>query len=552
MKRSRRYFLAALATGALWAAAWPAIGRITPLAFLAWVPLLLAEERFANTPRGERPRHFMPFVMLALLVWNLCTTWWLYGVSEDEGVKLFTLIGPNVGNVLVMSVPWALMRRVRVWWGGRAARAALVVLWLAFERFHMNWDLSWPWLTLGNVFAEHTSWVQWYELTGHLGGTVWVWCANLAVLRWVQASAARSTSLRPALIAAAVIALPVTASLVRYTTFREAGEPVEVVVVQPDVDPYTEKFGGLDPMVQLDRMLAQADPVITPHTALVIFPETAMQEDTRLDPEMGMRTWGLWENDLDRSRSVPRIRTFLARHPGTAVLSGMASRYLYARGAKAPVSAVPIRNSDRKYESYNAALLVRPDGSFEPYHKSKLVPGVELMPFEEVVGPLGEWAIDLGGTTGSMGTQKEREVLSTTDGRVKAAPIICYESIYGDHVAAHVRNGATILTVMTNDGWWGATPGYKQHLAYGRLRAVETRRDMARSANTGISAIIDQRGDIVRSTEWWVPATIRATLHARTDLTFFVRYGDLIGRGAQWATLLILLSGVVAWRRRSS
>lgn len=547
--RLRTFLLiASLATGALWVLAWPAIGGLVPLAFIAWVPLLLAEERFAAKAPGERPKHFMPYVFLALAVWNVGTTWWLYCVSEPLGTRLFTFIGPNVGNVLLMSIPWALMRQVRRWWGGRAARWCLVVFWIGFERFHMHWDLSWPWLTLGNVFAEHPAWIQWYELTGTLGGSLWTWLATLAVFGVAVRSSASATPItRRAVTAVLVIVLPLIGSFVRYATFQEAGDPVEVVVVQPNIDPYSEKYGTIDPLEQLDRMLAQAAPLLTPNTALIVLPETALQESSTLayDAHGQLVFQGLWENDLGHSRSVQRIRAFLSEHPGVALITGMSSTMLYPEGATTPHTARPLEGTGRGFDAFNAALLVRPDGSFEPYHKSKLVPGVELMPFERVLGPLGSLALDLGGTTGSLGTQEEREVMRTADGRLRLAPVICYESIYGDHVAAHVRNGATLIALMTNDGWWSDTPGYKQHLAYGRLRAVETRRCIARSANTGISGFIDQRGELHQPSAWWVRATERAGLRACTDLTFFVRHGDLIGILAEGLAALLLLLLVV-------
>jgi apolipoprotein N-acyltransferase len=353
------------------------------------------------------------------------------------------------------------------------------------------------------------------------------------------------------LLVAGFIALPFTASLIRYFTFTEQGTPTEVVVVQPCIDPYNEKF-DTDPLVQLDTMLVQAEALMTPATALVVMPETSLQEQPHLQEDHGRMIFrGLWENDFDGSASVERIRTFLGRHPGAAMITGMSSAFLYPAGAELPVSAHVLENLGRGFDSYNAALLVRPDGSVEPYHKSKLVPGVELLPFEEVIGPLaGTVALDLGGTTGSLGVQAEREVLATPDGRVKVAPIICYESIYGDHVAAHVRNGATLLGIMTNDGWWDDSPAYKQHLAYGRLRAVETRRAIARSANTGVSCFIDQRGDVHEATPWWVPDARRMTLLARSDLTFFVRHGDLIGLGAEWACFFIIVLMMVQRLRR--
>ena len=556
MRQRSFYLRCALLTGVLLALAWPAVGRLTPLIFIAWVPLLWAEERYARSAKEERPRNFMPYVMLALLVWNLATTWWLFCVSESIGTRLFTLIGPNVGNVLVMSVPWLLFRIVRRGLGGSGARWALLVFWVAFERFHMHWDLSWPWLTLGNVFAGHTAWVQWYEITGHLGGTIWIWAANFFVLQVALQAPGKAHRLitTSALWAFLVIAVPLVGSYYRYFTFKEGGDPVGVVLVQPDIDPYTEKFGAVDPLAQLDRMLAQAAPLVDSTTALIVMPETALQEPPTLENLNGRLVFhGLWENDMSNSVSLQRIRAFLHKHPGTSLISGMSAARLFPLGAPHPFSARPLEGMERAFDAYNAALMVRSDGSFEAYNKSKLVPGVELMPFEEVLGPLSDIALDLGGTTGSLGTQEERSVIWSTDKRVGVAPTICYESIYGDHVAAHVRNGANLIVVMTNDGWWGDTPGYKQHLLYGKLRAVETRRDVARCANTGISCTIDQRGDMQHGTDWWVTATVRATVHTRSDLTFYVKHGDYIGKGAYGVSaLLLLLAGGMAVRRRSN
>ena len=551
MRHRPFYLRCALFTGVLLALAWPAVGHLTPLIFIAWVPLLWAEERYAQSDAAARPRNFMPYVMLALLVWNLATTWWLFCVSESIGTRLFTLIGPNIGNVLVMSVPWLAFRIVRRWFGGAWGRWALLVFWLAFERFHMHWDLSWPWLTLGNVFAGHTAWVQWYEVTGHLGGSIWVWAANIAVLDIALKGAGKRHGFvtAPALRAFLVIAVPLAISFIRYASFKESGDPVEVVVVQPNIDPYTEKFGTVDPMAQLDRMLAQAAPVMDSATALVVLPETALQEPPTLANVNGrLVLHGLWENDMGHSLSLHRIQGFLREHPGTSLISGMSAARLYPVGAEHPFSARVMEGMDRAFDAYNAALMVRSDGSFEAYNKSKLVPGVELMPFEEVLGPLGSLALDLGGTTGSLGTQKERSVLWTSDRRVGIAPTICYESIYGDHVAAHVRNGANLIVIMTNDGWWGNTPGHIQHLLYAKLRAVETRRDVARSANTGISCFFDQRGDMHQVTQWWVKAAIRGTVRTRSDLTFYAKHGDYIGKGAYAASVLLLLLSAVLWK----
>ena len=114
---------------------------------------------------------------------------------------------------------------------------------------------------------------------------------------------------------------------------------------------------------------------------------------------------------------------------------------------------------------------------------------------------LSVFVIDLGGSAGGLGSQPERTVFQVAEvPALRVAPVICYESVYGDFVGEYVANGATLIGIITNDGWWSDSPGHSQHLQYATLRAIETRRDVARSANTGISAFINQKGEITQQT----------------------------------------------------
>ena len=107
------------------------------------------------------------------------------------------------------------------------------------------------------------------------------------------------------------------------------------------------------------------------------------------------------------------------------------------------------------------------------------------------------------------------------------------------------------MTVITNDAWWGDTPGYRQHLNYSRLRAIELRRDIARCANTGISALIDREGRSVARTSWWEPALLEGRVHLSEEQTFFVRYGDITGRIAVFLWILLGAGAIVSRLRRS-
>lgn len=227
-----------------------------------------------------------------------------------------------------------------------------------------------------------------------------------------------------------------------------------------------------------------------------------------------------------------------------------ASSYSYLFSDNAPSATARNVGENQWVESHNSALIIDGKDNAGIYHKSKLVVGVEMTPY-----PAFFCKIDnlLGGVMGRCIGQDEVSLLhcvaSDSTGHItKSVPLgcaICYESVYPEHCAEYVRAGAEALVVITNDAWWGDTPGYRQHLRYSSLRAIETRRDIARSANTGISAFINQRGDIISHTAWWEPAVLTGSVNLNDSETFFVRQGDIIGRMCAFFSILLLLGVVV-------
>ena len=181
-----------------------------------------------------------------------------------------------------------------------------------------------------------------------------------------------------------------------------------------------------------------------------------------------------------------------------------------------------------------------PDQDIQTYHKNKLVVGVEMTPYPAFFRPIDD---KLGGVMGRCIGDGKAKCLDYKGIGVGCA--ICYESVYGEFCADYVRDGAKLLTVITNDAWWGDTPGYRQHLSYASLRAIETRRWIARCGNTGISAIIDPTGRIVRQTSWWEPATLQGKVGLSDEETFFVRHGDFAGRICVMMFLLMLCATIV-------
>jgi apolipoprotein N-acyltransferase len=262
-------------------------------------------------------------------------------------------------------------------------------------------------------------------------------------------------------------------------------------------------------------------------TNYLVGPETALVEY-------------LWEDRLNESSDLKYLDSLLHVYPNLNILIGASTLKVFMPGEQLSATARKFGNTEQYYDSYNTALQLDHKGNIQIYHKSKLVPGVEKMPWPAVFKYIEKFAIDLGGISGSLGMQEEREAFFTNDRKYAAGPIVCYESVYGEYVGEYVKKGANFLSIITNDGWWGDTPGYKQHLKYGAIRAVETRRSIVRAANTGISCIINQRGEISNTTSWWTDDAIKATINVNDKITLYTRFGDYLGLMAVYFSIAII------------
>jgi apolipoprotein N-acyltransferase len=460
----------------------------------------------------------------------LLTTWWVgntYKGTGDIGSAFAGLIA-NVANPLLMCIPLLLFQKVKMKFGGTAGYVSLPAFWISFEFIHLRWDLTWPWLNLGNAFALFPQLFQWYEFTGALGGTLWLWVVNILLylfLRIMIEGRGKGARLL-AVSAATCIILPTVVSLLMYQLYTDRGKKAEVVLVQPNIDPYKMKFDPSTLDVQFYTLLDFSKQKATAETDFIVWPETALQG-------------GFLVDELNESRRIQSLRKFLVEFPNTKLITGIDGYEKY-ESAATPTA----RYSEAGgfyFDAFNTAIQLDTSEHVAVYHKSKLVPGVEKMPYPALFKFLEPLALQMGGISGSLGEQKEREVFAGNDS-ILIGPEICYESVFGEYTAEYVRKGANLIFIITNDAWWGNTAGHKQHLHYARLRAVETRREVAQAANTGISAFINQRGEVTRQTEYWVPASISQNMLANSQITFYVRYGDYIGRFSLLLSVMCLIA----------
>ncbi len=525
MSRFSRYILSG-STGVLLSLAW--LGLPGWLLFIAFFPLLLLENFFISKKTEFRGVSFWGHAFLAFLIWNGITTWWIAYATVAGALMAI------VANAFLMSLVWWLGHTARRYFRTNLGYLALAVFWISFEYFHFHWDIEWPWLNLGNGFANNVKMIQWYEYTGTLGGTVWVLALNIILFN-IYVNVRNTVPRRKILYSTGgfllVLLGPWLFSRSVYSSYQEKENPLHVVIVQPNIDPYNEAYDMQAENRKLQKFTRLADSKITEKTDLVIGPETVFER---------YPDWNV--NRLESNYQFRQLTDWMWNLPNAELIFGTSSSKIYP---DAESTSLTSRHSNGVYyDVYNSAVFLNRNGTGDVYHKSILVPGVEKMPFRKYMGFLKDFVIDLGGTTGSLGIQEEPSNFILKN-NVKIAPVICYESVFGEYLTRFVNKGAGLIVVITNDGWWRNTPGYKQHLSFSRLRAIETRRSVARSANTGISCFINQRGDVSQPTAWWEEAAIEGSVNLNDEITFYVKYGDFIARVAMFMAVLILLFLIV-------
>jgi apolipoprotein N-acyltransferase len=316
-----------------------------------------------------------------------------------------------------------------------------------------------------------------------------------------------------------------------YYNYKDQGMPVEAVVVQPNIDSYTEKDTSSSSFIphahQIDRLLTLSKEQLTPATGLVVWPESAL--NFWIDESMVYDY--VW---------LQPIRQWLDQLPALSLITGVSSFRSYG-AIKATKTA---RKNGRNYmDCFNSIFHLKAGNTLDIYHKEKRLPFGEYIPYYSV---LPEWIsswirqkfIDLGNIDPCFGQGSGSKVFEINP-KIKVAAINCYDSLYGAFVGSAVQKGANLLTITTNDNWWGDTPIYHHHFQYSRLLAIAHRKSLIRSANTGISGFINQRGDAIAKTQRLVPAALRQVVYANNQMTFYSLYGDYIGHIAAWACLLL-------------
>ena len=515
-----KWFLSLLSGVLLWLSWYPY--GCSLLIFVAFIPLFFMSDEISEQGKGFACWTALWFSFLAFLIWNIGVTWWIWNSTPPGSVVAIVL------NAFFMSCVFGAWQWVKTSNRHKIAVALVfIAFWCSWEFLHLNWQITWPWLNLGNVFAATPEIIQWYEYTGTFGGTIWVLVVNFLffyLIKQIKKSAPILSNLCHMCVSKLFITLmvtiitPIIISFIISKTYKiQQDNGIEAVIVQQNIDPWNEQYQKSN--VELATLILEAaHSKLSPNTSLIICSESALSHTINEEQLNNL--------DIYPHQAFQEFDILFQQNPQLNMILGLSTIAFF----DTKVSSVARDFPDGTFaEFYNTSCLYN-SNTLQMYHKSKLVPGVEKMPYPKIFGFLEELAIDLGGTSGSLAADLEQRVFqaNTKQGILKIGVPICYESIFGELFSKFVKNGAQMMCVITNDAWWGNTAGYKQHFEMSRLRAIETRRYVLRAANTGISAFIDPLGNTHQKTEYQIRAAIAQTVFPNDKITFYTKHGDYL------------------------
>ena len=511
---NKKYLLYSILSGLLLGFSWPVNG-IVFLIFIAFVPLLTIE----NKLRHKSIKKIFTYSFLSFFIWNTITCWWI--IYSTVFGMIFAILLYSLLMALVFSSYSLISKKI----GNKLGYIYFISSWIVFEKFNLTWDFSWPSLVLGNVFSESHYLIQWFEYTGSFGGTLWVLIVNLLFYKaYSNYILKKNNYLKTFSISLLNISIPIIISLIIYNTQTKSDNSINISIIQPNVDPYNEKYGKTNFNILKEFKQITSNSVF--NNKIIFTPETYFSESP-----------GYSMTDFFETPFYKDLNSYL-NSKNSQLISGIQFYKIYNSKLTKTNSSNYIKDSVW-LDIYNSSFINSTQK--QVYHKSKLVVGVENLPYKQILEPiLGNLLLDFGGTIMSRATQTNRTVF-TTNNNNKIAPIICYESMYGEYINEYVRNGAQFLAIITNDGWWNNSPGHKQLLSYSKIRAIESRRDIARCANTGISAVINKRGDVLETIGYNESGVINSSINLSNQITFYVKYGDYIYRIALFFFLIIVL-----------
>lgn len=462
--------------------------------------------------KKERLSEINKFTYLTFFFFNLIALYWVGSWTKEADP--FLMIGGAVlliFNPLLFLIPSTLFYFAKKAADIKTAFLLFPFFWVFYEFIYTLTDLRFPWLTLANGIVKFNLFIQPADVVGAYGISLLILFANVFAFFALKEMFARkkyfTIKLLPVFL---IIFIPVIYGALQSALFGPSDKNIKVGLIQPNINPWDKwEKGSLNG--QLENYLELSDKAVKEGAKLIVWPESALPVY-------------LLAGNFPNAES--KIHEFVDKN-NIQLLTGMPDAEFFFGNLNVPSGAKKVLKNATYYTTHNSILLFTPGSRvIQKYFKIKLVPFGERVPFLETLPFLGEWIKwNVGISSWNVG---EKKTVFTLDDSTKIAGVICIESIYPDFVSEFVKNGAQIITVVTNDSWYGYSSGPFQHKEISSLRAVENRRTILRAANGGISCIIDPLGRTISSTELYTRNIIVGEAGLNSKITFYTNYPFII------------------------
>ncbi len=458
---------------------------------------------------------------LTFFVFSVITLYWV-GSWQKQSDPFLMISGALLlfVNPLFFLIPSTLLYFARKIFPKRNVIFLFPFFWAAYEYLYMITDLSFPWLTLGNGLAKFTVFIQAADIVGAVGLSIILIYINIFLYRSIVNIKSSTKKFTFNFVTSLVIfVIVISYGLYRLKTFKVTNAKIKVGLIQPNLNPWDKWNTNLDSLTNFYLDLSQK--AVNKGAKLIIWPETALP---------------VFLMDGSHGQIVNTIYRFIQKN-NVYLLTGMPDFIYYFKGEEKPSDAIENKRGDYYYTTYNGILLFSPDSwSVQRYGKMKLVPFAERTPFVDKIPFLGDlikWGVGISGwnvgkdTTNfslpaKISDSASQKIFSKDSIHING--LVCYESIFPYFVANFVQRGAEIITVVTNDSWWGKSSGPYQHEDISILRAIENRRTVVHAANGGISCIINPLGEIKTQSKLFTKTFIVGDVPLENVETLFTKY----------------------------
>lgn len=476
---------------------------ITLLIFIGLIPYFIVLQKRTTLASISKATFLFSFFF------SVTTIYWVGSWSSETDPYLM-LAGAALlfAYPSVMLIPSTLYYLVKKVFSKFDTLWLFPIFWVTLEYLLTLTDLRFPWVLLGHGLAKFNWFIQGADVIGTNGLSLAAAYINVLLYKsFFEKRSKEKINWKPTLVAIAIFLCLLIYGIFKVSSFEISKRTSKVGIVQPDLNPWDKwSTGNLGQLT--NQYLALSQQCVNEGAEIILWPETAL-------PVYAFGgTYATVENAIFNFLDTNKV----------SLLTGMPDIVYYFDQNKIPEDAKYSKQGNYYYTTYNAVLgLNSGSRQIQRYGKMKLVPLGEKVPFADQLTFLGDifkWGVGITGWNIGKDTTVFKIYNNDLD-TVKVGGLVCYESVDPVFVTAFVQKGAELITVVTNDSWYGKSSGPYQHKDFAMLRAVENRRSVVRCANGGISCIINAKGEILSETELYTRTTLVGEVPLQNEKTFY-------------------------------